>query len=198
MSRYKQEHQYKDIGTVLLENRIINLVGQVNDELSYAICSALLVLDEDDHDKPIQMFINSPGGSVMAGLAIIDVMNTIKAPVYTIVTGLAASMGAAILSAGEEGHRMALPNATVMLHQVSAGEHGNIQDMRVGLEFTEKLNDRLMTMIAENCGKTKEQLESDTMRDKWLFAEDALKYGIVDEVVKQTKVRKTPKTKSKK
>jgi len=189
MSRYKQDFQYKDIGTVLLENRIINLVGQVNDELAYSICSALMVLDEEDNTKPIQLFINSPGGSVMAGLSIIDTMNHIKSPVYTIVTGLAASMGAAILSAGQKGHRMALPNATVMLHQVSAGEHGNIQDMRVGLEFTEKLNNRLMTMIAENCGKTLKQLENDTMRDKWLFADEALKYGIVDEVVKSTKTK---------
>jgi ATP-dependent Clp protease, protease subunit len=190
MSKYKTDFQYKDISTILLENRIINLVGQVDDALAYHICSALLVLDEENHDKPIQMFINSPGGSVMSGLAIIDVMQNIKAPVYTIVTGLAASMGAAILSAGEKGHRMALPNATVMLHQVSAGEQGNIQDMRVGLEFTEKLNGRLMKMIADNCGKTVKQLEADTMRDKWLFADEALKYGIVDEVVKSTKTTK--------
>jgi ATP-dependent Clp protease protease subunit len=182
MSKYKTDMSYKDISTILLENRIINLVGEVDDGLAYQITSALMVMSEES-DKPIQMFINSPGGSVMSGLAIIDVMNHIKAPVYTIVTGLAASMGAAILSAGEKGHRMALPNATVMLHQVSAGERGNIQDMRVGLEFTEKLNGKLMKMIAANCGKTVEQLESDTLRDKWLFADEALAYGIVDEVV---------------
>jgi ATP-dependent Clp protease, protease subunit len=182
MSRYKTDMSYKDISTILLENRIINLVGQVDDGLAYHVTSALMVMAEES-DKPIQMFINSPGGSVMAGLAIIDVMNHIKAPVYTIVTGLAASMGAAILSAGEKGNRMALPNATVMLHQVSAGEGGNIQDMRVGLEFTEKLNTRLMTMISKNCGKTLKQLEKDTVRDKWLFADEALAYGIVDQVV---------------
>lgn len=188
MASYKTDMSYKDISTILLENRIINLVGEVNDALAYHVTSALMVMAEES-DKPIQMFINSPGGSVMAGLAIIDVMNHIKAPVYTIVTGLAASMGAAILSAGEKGNRMALPNATIMLHQVSAGEQGNIQDMRVGLEFTEKLNNRLMTMIAKNCGKTLKQLEKDTLRDKWLFADEALAYGIVDQVVQpeQTK-----------
>ena len=185
MPEYKSDLSYKDISTILLENRIINLVGEVNDGLAYQITSALLIMAEES-DKPIQMFINSPGGSVMAGLAIIDVMQHIKAPVFTIVTGMAASMGAAILSAGEKGHRMALPNATIMLHQVSAGEGGNIQDMRVGMEFTEKLNTRLMTMIAKNCKKTLKQLEKDTVRDKWLFADEALAYGIVDEVVQAT------------
>ena len=186
MSKYKTDFQYKDISTILLENRIINLVGEVNDGLAYQITSALMVMAEES-DKPIQMFINSPGGSVMAGLAIIDVMNHINAPVYTIVTGLAASMGAAILSAGAKGNRMALPNATIMLHQVSAGEQGNIQDMRVGLEFTEKLNKKLMTMIATNCGKTLKQLEKDTVRDKWLFSEEALEYGIIDKVIASEK-----------
>lgn len=185
MSNYKTEMSYKDISTILLENRIINLVGEVNDLLAYQITSALMIMSEESN-KPIQMFINSPGGSVTAGLAIIDIMNHIKAPVYTIVTGLAASMGAAILSAGEKGHRMALPNSTVMLHQVSSGEGGNIQDMRVGMEFTEKLNKRLMSMIAKNCGKKLTTLEKDTIRDKWLFADEALAYGIVDEVVPVT------------
>jgi ATP-dependent Clp protease protease subunit len=182
MSRYEKEIQYKDIGTVLLENRIINLAGQVNMDMAYQICSALLVLDEDDSKKPIQMFINSPGGSIHAGLAIIDTMKFIKAPVYTIVSGLAASMGAAILSCGEKGHRIAMPNATIMLHQASANEEGNVQDMRVGLAYTEKLNSRLMAMIAKNCGKTVKQLDADTVRDNWMFAEDALKYGIIDEI----------------
>ena len=186
MANYKSELSYKDMGTILLENRIINLVGEVDERMAYQVTSALLILAEES-DKPIQMFINSPGGSVMDGLAIIDTMNQIKAPVYTIVTGLAASMGAAILSAGEKGHRMGLPNTTIMLHQVSAGERGNIQDMRVGLEFTEKLNKRLMKMIAENCGKTLEELENDTIRDKWFFAEEALEYGIIDLIAEPTK-----------
>jgi len=185
MSSYKSDFQYKDISTILLENRIINLVGEVDDRLAYQICSALLVLDEEDQKKPIQMFINSPGGSIHAGLAIIDTMNFIKAPVYTIVTGLAASMGAAILSAGAKGHRMSLSNASIMLHQASSGDQGNIQDLRVSLAYTERLNLRLMDMIAKNCGKTLKQLEKDTIRDYWMFPEDAKTYGIVDEVVKK-------------
>jgi ATP-dependent Clp protease protease subunit len=180
---FKREMEYKDIGTILLENRIINVVGEVNELMAYQICSALLVLDEQDNKKPIQMFINSPGGHVADGLAIIDTMNFIKAPIYTYVTGMAASMGAAILSAGKKGHRYALPNSSVMLHQVSSGTQGNIQDQRVSLAFSEKLNAKLMKMIAENCGKTREQLEEDTRRDLWMFADEAKAYGIVDEVV---------------
>jgi ATP-dependent Clp protease protease subunit len=184
-AKYQKEVSYKDIGTILLEERIINLVGPVDDVMAYQITSALLVLDKDNQ-KPIQLLINSPGGSISAGLDIIDTMNFIKSPVYTIVKGMAASMGAAILSAGQKGHRMALPNATVMLHQASSNTGGNIQDQIVDLEYTKKLNDRLMEIIAKNCGKTSKQIKADTIRDHWMFAEDALKYGIVDEVVKVT------------
>ena len=183
MGNYRTDTRPKEMSTILLENRIIQLVGEVNDIVAYQVCSALLVLDEEDSKKPIQLFINSPGGSIHAGLAIIDTMNFVKAPVYTIVTGLAASMGAAILSAGEKGHRMALPNASIMLHQASSGDQGNIQDLRVSLAYTEKLNSRLMEMIAKNCGKSKKELEKDTIRDNWMFPEDAKLYGIVDEVV---------------
>jgi ATP-dependent Clp protease protease subunit len=183
MSRYEKEVHYKDISTVLLENRIIKLTGQVNFEMADWLTSALLALDEDSH-KPIQLFILSPGGSVHAGLAIIDVMNHIKSPVYTIGMGLMASMGAAILSAGEKGHRIILPSASVMLHQVSGTEEGNVQDMRAGFANMEELNKRLMTIIAKNCGKTFKEIENDTIRDKWMFAEEALKYGIVDEISK--------------
>jgi ATP-dependent Clp protease protease subunit len=183
MSRYEKEVHYKDIGMVLLESRIIKLTGQVNFEVADWLTSMLLSLDEDNH-KPIQLFILSPGGSVHAGLAIIDVMNHIKSPIYTVGMGLMASMGAAILSCGEKGHRIILPNASVMLHQVSGGEDGNVQDMRVSMAYTEKLNKRLMSIIAENCGKTFKEVEEDTIRDKWMFAEEALKYGIVDEIAK--------------
>jgi ATP-dependent Clp protease protease subunit len=187
MANYKTDMQYKDIGTILLENRIINLVGEVNDGMAYQIVSALLVLDEQN-SKPIQLFINSPGGSVHAGLAIIDAMKFVKAPVYTYCVGLAASMGAAILSAGAKGHRYAMPNATVMLHQVSSGTEGNIQDQRVSLAYSEKLNKKLMNMIAQNVNKTVKQLEEDTIRDKWMFADEAKDYGIIDEVVSPDKV----------
>jgi ATP-dependent Clp protease, protease subunit len=190
MANYKTDMQYKDIGTILLENRIINLVGEVNDGMAYQIVSALLVLDEQN-SKPIQLFINSPGGSVHAGLAIIDAMKFIKAPVYTYCVGLAASMGAAILAAGEKGHRYAMPNATVMLHQVSGGSEGNIQDQRVSLAYSERLNKKLMKIIANNVNKTFEQLEKDTLRDKWMFADEAKDYGVIDEVVTAPEKEKT-------
>lgn len=176
------DKQPESIEVVLRKNRIINLVGEVNDELAYHVCSTLLVMNEEDKTKPIQMFINSPGGSVMSGLAIIDTMNFISVPVYTYVTGLAASMGAAILSAGAKGFRGATPNSMVMLHQMSSGVKGNIQDMEVTVEFDKKLNNRLMTMIAENCGKTLKDLKKDTVHDKWLFSDEALAYGIIDSV----------------
>jgi len=184
-SNLRKDYQYKDIPTILLESRIINLVGEVNEYMSYQIVSSLLVLEEQS-DKPIQMFINSPGGSIHDGLAIIDTMNFIKAPVYTYAMGYAASMGAAILSAGDKGHRYALPNASVMIHQASSGTSGNIQDQRVSLQYTESLNEKLADIIAKNCGKTKEEYIADTHRDKWMFAEDALAYGIIDEIVTNT------------
>jgi ATP-dependent Clp protease, protease subunit len=183
MSRYQKEVQYKDIATVLLESRIIKLTGKVDFEAADWLTSALLALDEDSH-KPIQLFILSPGGSVHAGLAIIDVMNHIKSPIYTVGMGLMASMGAAILSAGQKGHRIMLPSASVMLHQVSGGEDGNVQDMRVSMAYTEDLNKLLIDMIAKNCGKTFKEVEDDTIRDKWMFAKEALKYGIIDEIAK--------------
>lgn len=186
MANYKSELSYKDMGTILLENRIINLVGPINDTIAYQVTSALLILGEES-DKPIQMFINSPGGSVMAGFAIIDTMNQINAPVYTIVTGLAASMAATILSSGEKGHRMALPNSVIMMHQTSSGTEGNIQDMRISLKFTEDLNRKALELEAKNLNKSVEQLEKDLDRDKWFFAEEALAYGIIDEIAKPTK-----------
>lgn len=216
MSRYRSSDFPKDLNSLLLEDRVINLFGPVDDALAYQVVSALQAMDYDPENsgKPIKMFINSPGGSVHAGLAIIDTMNTIESPVYTHVIGLAASMGAAILSAGEPGFRAAYPNSTIMLHQVSGGEQGNIQDMRVGFKFTEELNKRLLATIAVNCGKmTKEEykllidppstktgkaaaaytsaekkfkaFEAENSRDNWMFAPEAKKYGIVDVVVEE-------------
>jgi ATP-dependent Clp protease protease subunit len=190
MSRYTQELQPEPIDVVLRKNRIINLVGGVNDEMAYYICSTLLVMNEEDSKKPIQMFINSPGGSITAGLAIIDTMNFISAPVYTYATGMAASMGAAILSAGEKGHRGILPNATVMIHQASSGAQGNIQDMVVDLEYTKALNEKMANMIGKNCGKTGKAYLKDTARDKFMFAEEALAYGIVDAIIQPEALKK--------
>ena len=170
-----------DIQRAQIDDRVVHLEGEVDERQASYITQTLLHLNKISK-QPIQLYINSPGGSVLDGLAIIDVMKDIEAPVYTCVKGLAASMGAAILSQGDK--RFALPNATIMLHQVSSGTHGNIQDMEVSLQFTRQLNDKLLGMIAKSCGKTVAQIKKDTQRDSWLFAEDALKYGIIDEIKK--------------
>lgn len=177
---YYSEPKY-DIQRAQIDDRVVHLEGAVDERQASYITQTLLHLNKISK-QPIQLYINSPGGSVLDGLAIIDVMKDIEAPVYTCVKGLAASMGAAILSQGDK--RFALPNATVMLHQVSSGTQGNIQDMEVSLDFTKQLNEKLLKMIAKSCKKTVTQLKKDTQRDSWMFAEDALKYGIIDEVKK--------------
>lgn len=194
MGYYDNENVYKPISTVLRENRIINLVGPVNNEMAYQVTSALHVLNNEDKKTPIQLFINSPGGSCVDGLAIIDTMNFIEAPVYVICTGLAASMGAAILSAGEPGHRYALPNSEIMVHQASSGAEGNIQDMRVSLKQTERVNERLARMLAENCGMTYEEYLDLTVRDYYMWPEEALpgkfgSKGIIDEIITSEKLK---------
>jgi ATP-dependent Clp protease, protease subunit len=180
METHYSEPKY-NIEQAQIDDRVVHLEGQVDERQASYITQTLLHLNKLN-SKPIQLYINSPGGSVLDGLAIIDVMKDIDAPVYTCVKGLAASMGAAILSQGDK--RFALPNATIMLHQVSSGAHGNIQDMEVSLDFTRALNDRLLKMIAKSCNKTITQIKKDTQRDSWMFAEDALKYGIIDEIKK--------------
>jgi ATP-dependent Clp protease protease subunit len=177
---YYSEPKY-DIQRAQIDDRVVHLEGVVDERQASYITQTLLHLNKISK-QPIQLYINSPGGSVLDGLAIIDVMKDIEAPVYTCVKGLAASMGAAILSQGDK--RFALPNATVMLHQVSSGTQGNIQDMEVSLDFTKQLNEKLLKMIAKSCNKTVTQLKKDTQRDSWMFAEDALKYGIIDEIKK--------------
>ncbi len=172
-----------DIQGQQLENRVVHLDGPVTKEMAAYTRQVLLHLNDLDSSKPIQMFVNSEGGSVMAGNVIINTMKYISAPVYTCGNGLCASMGAVILAAGEPGHRYSFEDTSIMLHQLSSGTEGNIQDMRVSLEFSERLNKRLMTKLAKNCGKTFEQLEKDTVRDLWMFPEEAKKYGVVDKVI---------------
>ena len=184
MNYYNEKHI--DIPSEIIRSRVIYLDGEVNEDLATAVCKQLLYLDNEDSEKPIQLFINSPGGSVLDGLAIINTMNSIKAPVYTCVYGLAASMGAAILSCGEIGHRYAYPRSKVMVHRVSSGTQGNIQDMRVSLKFSEDLDAELTEMIATNCGMRKADYEKATERDKWLNAKEASEFGIIDEILKNT------------
>lgn len=175
-----------DIFSKLLEERIIFLNGAVHEVSANLIISQLLYLESVDKEAPIHLYINSPGGSVYAGLQIIDTMNFIKPKVFTTATGIAMSMGFAILTAGEPGHRYALPNATMMAHRVSSGAEGNIQDLRVSMEETERLDDLLATMIASNIGMNKKKYLRKIVQDCFLTAEDSLTFGdkgVIDKIV---------------
>ena len=172
-----------DIFSRLLDNRIIMLTGEVNDAMASVIVAQLLYLESQDADKDICLYINSPGGSVSAGLAIYDTMNYIKCDVSTICTGMAASMGAFLLSAGAKGKRYALPNSEVMIHQPLGGTQGQASDILIAAEHISKTRDRLNTIIAENCGKTVKEVAKDTDRDNWLSAQEACEYGLIDKVV---------------
>ena len=165
-----------DIFSRLLEDRIIFLGEEVNDATASLIVSQLLFLEAKDPDKDIQLYINSPGGSVTAGMAIYDTMQYIKCDVSTICVGLAASMGAFLLSSGAKGKRIALPNAEIMIHQPSA-------DMEIDVEHFLKIKQRINKILADNTGKTPEQVKLDSERDHWMTADEAQAYGLVDKVI---------------
>jgi ATP-dependent Clp protease protease subunit len=181
MSKYQTNVSYKDIPTILLEERIINVVGEVNDAMAYEVTSLLHILNNESKTKPIQLLINSPGGSCSSGLAIIDTMNFIDAPIIGVVDGLAASMGAAILESCTK--RCALPNAQIMFHQASSGCQGNVQDMRVSLKQTERVNERLADIICKRAGITRKEYYKLTQRDLWLWPEEALEKNLIDEII---------------
>ena len=172
-----------DIFSRLLEDRIIFLGEEVNDATASLIVSQLLFLEAKDPDKDIQLYINSPGGSVTAGMAIYDTMQYIKCDVSTICVGLAASMGAFLLSSGAKGKRIALPNADIMIHQPSAGTQGKVTDMESDVKHFLRINQRLNKILAENTGKTPEQVKLDSERDHWMTADEAQAYGLVDKVI---------------
>ena len=172
-----------DIYSRLLNDRIVFLNGEVNEASSSVIVAELLYLEAQDPDKDIQFYINSPGGSVTDGLAIYDTMQYIKADVSTICVGMAASMGAFLLSSGAKGKRIALPNAEIMIHQPSAGTQGKVTDMEIDVEHFLKIKERLNKILAENTGKTPQQVKADSERDHWLTAEEAKDYGLVDKVI---------------
>lgn len=174
-----------DIYSRLLEDRIIFLDDEIDDALANSIVAQLLYLESKDSKKDISLYINSPGGSVTAGLAIYDTIQFLKCDVSTICIGLAASMGAFILAAGAKGKRYALKNSTIMLHQASGGTQGNIQDQRVRLKYTEELNEKLLRIEAENLGKTYQELLKATERDFFMFADEAQKYGVIDKVIEK-------------
>ena len=172
-----------DIFSRLLNDRIIILSGEVNDTMASLIVAQLLYLEAQDPDKDIQMYINSPGGSVTAGMAIYDTMQYIKCDVSTICVGMAASMGAFLLSAGTKGKRLALPNAEIMIHQPSAGTQGQVTDMAIHLKRLEIIKRRLNNSLAENTGKSVETVTADCERDNFMTAEEAKEYGLIDKVI---------------
>ena len=166
-----------DIYSRMLKDRIIFMTGQVEENMATSIVAQLLLLEAEDSEKDITMYIHSPGGCVHSGLQIIDTMNYIKPDVVTVVTGMAASMGAAVLSCGAKGKRFALPHAQIMVHQVSSGTQGHVEDQRIRLEHSIKLNELLGGMIADNVGLSYEDYMTHVHRDKWLGSEEALKFG---------------------
>ena len=172
-----------DIFSRLLNDRIIMLSEEVNDTTASLIVAQLLYLEAQDPDKDIMFYINSPGGSVTAGMAIYDTMQYIKPDVSTICVGLAASMGAFLLSSGAKGKRMALPNAEIMIHQPSGGSQGQCTDIQIQAEQILKIKNRLNAILAKNTGKSVEQVAADCERDHFMTAEEAMAYGLVDRVI---------------
>ncbi len=171
-----------DIFSRLLNDRIIVLSDEVNDATASLVVAQLLYLEGQDSEKDISLYINSPGGSVSAGLAIYDTMQYIKCDVSTICMGMAASMGAFLLSSGAKGKRFALPNSEIMIHQPSGGAQGQASDIKITADHILRTRERLNKILAENTGKPVEQIAVDTERDNWLSAQEAMDYGLVDKV----------------
>jgi ATP-dependent Clp protease protease subunit len=174
-----------DIYSRLLNDRIIFLSEDVNDAVASVIVAQLLYLEAQDPDKDIQFYINSPGGSVTAGMAIYDTMQYIKCDVATISVGLSASMGAFLLAGGAKGKRMALPNAEIMIHQPSAGTRGQVTDMALHVEHFQRLKVRMNKMLAENTGRTVEEVTAACERDNYMTPEEALEFGLIDRILER-------------
>ena len=172
-----------DIYSRLLKDRIIFLGGPIDDDVANLVIAQLLFLEAEDPDKDIFLYINSPGGSVSAGLAIYDTMQYIKCECQTICVGLAASMGAFLLSAGAKGKRRALSNAEIMIHQPSGGAQGQATEIRIHAEQILKIRDRLNKILSERTGQPLSVIEADTERDNYMDAEQALEYGLIDEII---------------
>jgi ATP-dependent Clp protease protease subunit len=172
-----------DIYSRLLKERVIFMVGPVNDQMANLIVAQLLFLESENPDKDISLYINSPGGSVSAGLAIFDTMNFIKPDVSTLCTGMAASMGAFLLAAGAKGKRFSLPNSRIMIHQPSGGSQGQASDIEIQAKEILYLRERLNKILADNTGKTMEQIHKDTDRDRFMSGDEAAEYGLIDKVL---------------
>lgn len=174
-----------DIYSRLLKDRIVFLGEEINDATASVVVAQLLFLEAEDPGKDIHMYINSPGGSVTAGMAIYDTMNYVKCDVSTTCIGMAASMGAFLLSSGAKGKRYALPNAEVMIHQPLGGAQGQATEIQIAAEHILKTKKKLNEILAANSGQPVEVVEKDTDRDNWMSAEEAKEYGLVDQVIKQ-------------
>lgn len=174
-----------DIYSRLLKDRIIFLGEPIDDHVANIVIAQLLFLDAENQDKDIKFYINSPGGSVTAGLAIYDTMQYIKSPVSTICVGMAASMGAFLLAAGSPGKRFALPNSEIMIHQVLGGVEGQASDIKIRAERILKMKDQLNQLLAKHTGKDIKSIEKDTDRDNFMTADEAKRYGLIDKVIKK-------------
>ena len=172
-----------DIYSRLLKDRIIFLGDAIDENVANIVVAQMLFLESQDKEKDIKLYINSPGGSVTAGLAIIDTMNIIKPDVSTICIGMAASMGAVLLAAGKKGKRFALPNSEIMIHQVLGGAEGQASDVKIRAERILKMKDQLNQMLADFTGQPFAKIEKDTDRDNFMSSEDAKKYGLIDKVL---------------
>jgi len=172
-----------DIYSRLLKDRIIFLGEEVNDVTSSIVVAQLLFLESEDPGKDINLYINSPGGSITAGMAIYDTMNFIKCDVSTICIGMAASMGAFLLAGGAKGKRLALPNAEIMIHQPLGGTQGQATDMIIAAEHIRKTKDKMNTILSENTGKPFDIIKADTERDNWMTAQEAKEYGLIDGII---------------
>lgn len=179
-----------DIYSRLLKERIIFLADEVNDQTASLVVAQLLFLESEDPNKDIQLYINSPGGSVTAGMAIYDTMNYIKCDVSTICIGMAASMGAFLLSSGAKGKRLALPNAEMMIHQPSGGAKGQATEIQIVAENILKTKKKLNEILAANTGQSVEKIAEDTERDNFMSAEEAKAYGLIDEIVESRNAAK--------
>ena len=174
-----------DIYSRLLKERIIFLGEEVNDVTAGLVVSQLLFLESEDPDKDINLYINSPGGSVTAGMAIYDTMQYVKCDVSTMCMGMAASLGAFLLSGGTQGKRLALPNAEIMIHQPSGGAQGQATEIEIAAEHILRTKKKLNTILSENTGQPYETIVKDTERDNWLTAQEALEYGLIDKVMEK-------------
>ncbi len=179
-----------DIYSRLLNERIIFLGGPIDDHTANLVIAQLLYLDHSDSKKDIHLYINTPGGSVTAGLAIIDTMNFIKSNVSTICVGIAASMGALILASGQKGKRFSLPNSEVMIHQVMGGAEGQASDIAINAKHILRTKDTLNKILAQTTGKKVTQVEKDADRDYWMTSDEAKKYGIIDDIISKPKTKK--------